>query len=766
MNVFNFRNLLTYSLILIIYSSNFIFAQNILPKTTSLESGDLGTKMVAGIGIWLDSKTLNHEKFRNSSLLNKIESISNTPSLLNQKKQTLKNILGITTPPNKLDDLQLVETLNNSAIIFENNLYKIIKIRWVALDGLTGQGLLVEPKIKPVAQIIAIPHTDITPENFLGLTKGQPILLGKTLADLGCRLIVPTLIDRKQGNANNIEIGRKTNIPRREFIYRMAYEMGFQINGLEIQKCLPILDWFSAKDPSIPIGVAGNGDGAFQAMVLGFLDERIKGSWLDGYYLNRNKAWAEPLDRNTWNYLKYFSDAEIIALAKGNTLISNFYYPEYKGAEKIDTLMQAAPGILTAPEITDVARENDLIESYLKASKSSKKVKFENTEKKISLTTLAELFLDSISSIKTTIPIENKMIETNYHLFAEIRQQEQFKELEMFIQKSWRKSEKIRQGIIGKLDATSEDKWQKSSVPLRKFFSEEVIGKLPEPTLKPNPKSRIIYNNKDFIGYEVSLDIHDNVFAYGILLVPKDIKLGEKRPVVVCQHGLEGKPVDVCEPDKKTPYYNSFGAELARKGYIVFAPQNPYLGRDLFRVLQRKANPLGLSLFSFIVQQHRVTLDWLKTLPNVDPDKIAFYGLSYGGKTAMRVPAILQDYCLSICSGDFNEWIGKNVLTDYQGSYMWTNEYEMFEFNLGNTFNYAEMAMLIAPRPFMVERGHSDGVGIDEMVAWEYAKVRRFYTFMGIPNKTELEFLKGGHEIFGKDSFAFLKKHLGWPKSD
>ena len=48
----------------------------------------------------------------------------------------------------------------------------------------------------------------------------------------------------------------------------------------------------------------------------------------------------------------------------------------------------------------------------------------------------------------------------------------------------------------------------------------------------------------------------------------------------------------------------------------------------------------------------------------------------------------------------------------------------MPEFDLGHTFNYAEMAALIAPRPFMVERGHDDGVGIDEMVAYEYAKVR------------------------------------------
>src|SRR5206468_6197070 len=190
--------------------------------------------------------------------------------------------------------------------------------------------------------------------------------------------------------------------------------------------------------------------------------------------------------------------------------------------------------------------------------------------------------------------------------------------------------------------------------------------------------------------------------------------------------------------------------------------QNPYIGQDKFRVLQRKANPLKLSLFSFIIRQHERTLDLLATLPNVDADKMAFYGLSYGGKTAMRVPAILPKYCLSICSGDFNEWIGKNVSVDYRGSYMWTGEYEMYEFDLGNTFNYAEMAYLIAPRPFMVERGHDDGVGTDEMVAWEFAKVRYLYANrLKLPDRAAIEFRPGGHEIFLKGTLDFLERHIG-----
>ena len=199
----------------------------------------------------------------------------------------------------------------------------------------------------------------------------------------------------------------------------------------------------------------------------------------------------------------------------------------------------------------------------------------------------------------------------------------------------------------------------------------------------------------------------------------------------------------------------------------MFAPQNIYIFRDRFRTLQRKANPLGKTLFSVMVPQHQQIVDWLKTQPFVDEDRIAFYGLSYGGKSAMRIPALVTDYCLSICSADFNEWVVKNSSTRHDFSYVWTGEYEIFEWNLGRTFNYAEMAALICPRPFMVERGHFDAVGKDDWVGYEYAKVRHLYAArLKIPERTEIEWFDGPHTINGQGTFRFLQRHLNWPAAD
>ena len=133
----------------------------------------------------------------------------------------------------------------------------------------------------------------------------------------------------------------------------------------------------------------------------------------------------------------------------------------------------------------------------------------------------------------------------------------------------------------------------------------------------------------------------------------------------------------------------------------------------------------------------------------------------------MRIPPLVDRYCLSICSADFNEWVWKNAATDPKSlrySYANKGEYEIFEWNLGGTFNYAEMAALICPRPFMVERGHFDGVGSDESVAYEFAKARNLYAAkLGIGDLCEIEWFPGPHMINGVGTYAFLHKHLNWP---
>jgi hypothetical protein len=97
---------------------------------------------------------------------------------------------------------------------------------------------------------------------------------------------------------------------------------------------------------------------------------------------------------------------------------------------------------------------------------------------------------------------------------------------------------------------------------------------------------------------------------------------------------------------------------------------------------------------------------------------------------------------------------------------MYIQEWEMPEFALARRFNYAEMAGLIAPRPFMVERGHKDGVAPDEWVGYEYAKVKRLYDTLGLADRVEIGYFNGPHQIEGTATFAFLARKLNWPRGE
>ncbi|MSR32338.1 MAG: hypothetical protein EXR99_12625 [Gemmataceae bacterium] len=755
-----------YSILACLYFGSLGFSQEKLPGTQLLKTNeDLAAKMVQGISGWLDGELDRREKNRDEKYAIALSEPGNTPEFRKKMAMELRRELGIPVGPTTIPQMELTGSLEFPALQGENQQLSVFAVRWQVAPGLTGEGLLVEPKKGPTAQVVFMPAPGQSPEEALGWTSipNSPSQ-ARSLALAGCRVIIPTLIDRKEGFGNNKILGRMTNIPRREFVYRMSYEMGVQVNGLEILKTLSVINWFASRGASLPIGVGGNSDGAWQALLAGVLDDRIRAVLVQGFFGPQTGLWDQPIDRNTWSYLNHFSAPELISLTQGKVVVDMSRYPEYSGANKIGNMAQAAPGKLNLYSMNQLESEQNRAVA-LAGKAGAKDIYIGVKEGADNPKAGIEAFLRSLgASAREKNEAFPLLSAKNAEANAEARQLRQFQEMVQYCQVLWRDSERVRQGVFANTDVSSSEKWQQTSGKVRDYFWEEVIGKLPQASVPMNPQSRPIYSDPAFLGYEVTLNLYPGVFSQGILLLPKNLKPGEKRPVVVCQHGLEGKPTDVCDPSKKTLYYNSFGAELARLGYIVFAPQNPYIGRDAFRSIQRKANPLGLSLFSFIVRQHEIILQWLKTQPWADEGKIAFYGLSYGGKTAMRVPAILPDYCLSICSGDFNEWVGKNVLVDYPGSYMWTNEYEMYEFNLGNTFNYAEMAYLIAPRPFMVERGHSDGVGIDEMVSWEFSKVRRFYTRMGIGQKTEIEYFLGGHEIHGKGTFAFLKKHLGWPQ--
>ena len=693
-------------------------------------------------------------------------------------------------------DFELLTTLNRSSVVARSDGVVVHRVRWPVLKGVTQEGLLLVPtSIR--ACVVAIPDADWTPEMFCGLTKGIPrqAQLARRLAEAGCLVAVPTLISRSDEFSGSDDVGY-TNLTHREFLYRQAFQVGRHIIGYEIQKVLAAVDLFehihnrqtlaSSSDPKsgqshpFPIGVAGVGEGALLALYAASIDRRIRSTLVCGYYQAREDIWQEPIYRNIWGLLTEFGDAELARLVAPRRLVieacravESSGPPEARAGRR----QAAAPGRIAEIPLSSVQHE------FARGKQVFRQLKQQD---KMVLAISGEMgqgtpgSLNAMTAFATGLRLTARFDRkpSNWRSLNDFsddarnskdaantksvlaRQRRQFHEIQDHIQRLLKRSPKTRDAIW-KSERRSVTEWIPLRDRLRDMVEDEVIGRIPQDDVPFRPRTRRVLDTPDYTGYQVMIDVVPNVIAGGILLLPKDLTPGERRPVIVCQHGLEGTSMDtITHAPASFRSYKAFSHQLCQRGFIVYAPQNPYRGRDRFRSIQRKSNPLKRSLFSYIIAQHRQTLEWLSTLPMVDANRIAFYGLSYGGKTAMRVPPFVDRYCLSICSGDFTDWIKTITTVNYRYGYIFTGEYEIPEWNMAHVASYAELAMLMSPRPFMVEQGHRDGGTPTEWVASEFGKVRRHYDFLKLEHLAEIEFFDGPHTINGQGTFNFLHRHL------
>lgn len=665
----------------------------------------------------------------------------------------------------------------NPALVAETDAYRIYQVRWPVLERVTGEGLLIEPKQEAKGSVVVIPDADETPEMCAGLVAGtrDEVQMARLYAEQGMRVVVLMLIDRSDSAAGDPSIAM-TNMPNREWIHRQAFTMGRTIIGFEVQKVLAAVEWLRSRREGI-VGISGYGEGGLIALYAGACDESaIKAVEVSGYFKSRQQTWSEPLYRDLWGLLTEFGDAEIATLiSPGTLIIDGCPEPKIEGAPPAHAKEKnyAAPGKLTTRTNEEWNAEVERLRTLASPQGFLKIVATWSPDKRTVGALTPALAGTPVATLSKSWPKDQRL-----SFDPKQRQQRQVHELNDYIQLLVRNSDRVRDAyflhkvfpdfanVPWNYSSTFPFKdapaFEKEAKGYKRQFWEDVLGKMDDPLPAPNPRARLIYDKPTWQGWEVVLDTGGESFAWGVLLLPKDIKPGERRPVVVCQHGRHGIPALTIEGD--TPAYHDFAARLAERGFITLAPHNLYQKEEAYRTLARKGHAIKATHWSIMLRHHQQWLTWLASLPQVDAKRIGFYGLSFGGESAMRLPSLLDGYALSICSGDFNDWTRKLASTHDRKSFMFSDEWEIGCFNMGSTFSYAELSYLIFPRPFMVERGHHDGVGLDAWVASEYAKTRWFYDQFGLGDRTAIEFFNGGHTINGQGTFEFLHNHLAWPK--
>lgn len=121
----------------------------------------------------------------------------------------------------------------------------------------------------------------------------------------------------------------------------------------------------------------------------------------------------------------------------------------------------------------------------------------------------------------------------------------------------------------------------------------------------------------------------DGVEIHNQLFLPKDLKPGERRPAIVFVHG--GPPRQMMPAYHYMQFYHwAYGINqwFANQGYIVMSI-NYRLGIGYGHSFQRaaKAGAEGNSEYKDVIAGGK----YLQTRPDVDPNRVGIWGLSYGG---------------------------------------------------------------------------------------------------------------------------------------
>lgn len=568
--------------------------------------------------------------------------------------------------------------------------------------------------------VIVIPDANQSAADLCGLTTKLPAdrQYARSFAARGFTVFVPFFVQRRAFSEP------WTN--DRSWLFRLGFQTGQHLIGSEVQQVSSAARYLL----SLPnadrnrIGVAGIGQGGLIALYSAAVDEELRGALAIDYFDERERAYNEPEDRMIWNHLREFGDAQIADLIAPRPLWIEGGGPGAK--REFAQIRQSHAKLLTPGEgFTSMA-----------ASFGADEPK-ENAP-------------DQLMDAEECARIANAQFS---------QWQARYRNLAI-------EAYAVRE-TAWQPDTSSIEQYRVWAKPkLEQYF--DVIGRYPDAAGSFDARSVKVYDEADFTGYRLSVRLYDGVHAYGILLVPKNLRPGEKRPVVFTQHGLAGKPEDalgVVPNSAADAVYSRFGMRLAQRGYVVFAPMiSTQTGAERDSV-GRRAALVGQTTVGMELKKFGRTIDFLSTLPFVDAAKFGFYGLSYGGYTALWIGPGEPRFRVVISSGHFNDWDIKTSDPTQGTSFLfYPNNLDMFNFNLLNRFSHSEFGMLVAPRAFMIEVGDRDGVVVAprRFADAEMERVIDLYRRLGIPERARIARFDGPHKVDGKEAFEFLDRWLEW----
>ena len=295
-------------------------------------------------------------------------------------------------------------------------------------------------------------------------------------------------------------------------------------------------------------------------------------------------------------------------------------------------------------------------------------------------------------------------------------------------------------------DYTSRKQWEERRLKLRQQILS-AAGLLPMP-LKTPLRPRIVrrLNYQDYSIEVVLIETLPGYYLGGNLYRP--IGKTVPAPAVLLPHGhwKRGRLED--QPSYSVP---ALGINLARQGYVVFAydmvgfndtQQTPHSFGGWSEVLW-SFHPMGLQLWNSIR-----AMDFLQSLPDVDPHRIAATGASGGASQTFLLAAV-------------DERVRYVAPVNMVSAHMQGGDPCEEAPNLRlDTFN-VEIAATIAPRPMLLVSSTHDWTRHTPVE--EFPAIRRIYQLYGAPDNVQNAHIDAEHN-YNRQSresvYRFLARNM------
>ncbi len=210
-------------------------------------------------------------------------------------------------------------------------------------------------------------------------------------------------------------------------------------------------------------------------------------------------------------------------------------------------------------------------------------------------------------------------------------------------------------------------------------------------------------------------------------------------PAVVCIHGHGGNRRSVHD---RQSIYKGFAAELSARGYATISAN---VGQH--KVYEENRTLMGERLWDLTR-----CVDYLVSLPDVDPNRIGCAGLSLGGEMAMWLAAMDTRVAATVSAG----FLTRMDQMEQNHCMCWKFE------GLRELVDFADVYALAAPRALLCQNGAKEPPSqFPPAIAREaMAEIRATYADMGKPEDVALFVHPGGHEIALGSLLEFFDRQL------